>query len=410
MYTVYPSTISGTVHAPASKSETHREFILSALACGTSVIKNPLESADTKATLRGISALGAKVERNGSDVKITGGCLHAADEVIDCGNSGTTLRFLTAVAARLKGTTRFTGDDSLMKRPMQPLLDALSASCGAEFSFDDGILSVTGSLREPCTAEIRGDISSQFISALLIAGIPVKLTTPLVSSPYADMTVCALAKRGVRIEKTANEFIVDSGQNKLLPRTVEIDGDWSSAAYLFAAGVLAGSVTVTGLDLKSPQGDKRIIEFLQNFGAEVSFGEGITVSKSVLRGCDADLSDNPDLFPALAVIAAAASGISRFYGVSHLIYKESNRLRGMSAILSVMGVSVEVSSDSVIITGGKFYGASVSAEKDHRLFMAAALAGLCAEDAVSITDGDDVFAVSYPAFLQDICFLKGDIQ
>lgn len=156
MYTVCPSTLSGTVHAPASKSETHREFILSAPACGTSVIKNPLESADTKATLRGISALGAKVERNGSDVIITGGCLHAADEVIDCGNSGTTLRFLTVVAARLKGTTRFTGDDSLMKRPMQPLLDALSASCGAEFSFDEGVLSVTGSLREPCTAEIRG--------------------------------------------------------------------------------------------------------------------------------------------------------------------------------------------------------------------------------------------------------------
>ena len=410
MYTVYPSTISGTVHAPASKSETHREFILSALACGTSVIKNPLESADTKATLRGISALGAKVERNGSDVIITGGTLHVAEEIIDCGNSGTTLRFLTAVAARLEGTTRFTGDESLMKRPMQPLLDALSASCGAEFSFDEGILSVTGSLREVCCVEIRGDISSQFISALLIVGIPVKLTTPLVSSSYADMTIHALTMRGIHIKKTADEYRIASGITTPLPRTVEIAGDWSSAAFLFAAGVLAGSVTVTGLDLASTQGDKRIIDLLQNFGAKFSFGEGITVSKSILKGCNADVSDNPDLFPVLAVIAAAASGISRFYGVSHLIYKESNRLRGMSAILSKMGVSVEVSSGCVAITGGKLHGASVSAEKDHRLFMAAVAAGLCAEDAVSITDGDDVFSVSYPAFLQDICFLKGEIQ
>ncbi|HJJ38878.1 MAG TPA: 3-phosphoshikimate 1-carboxyvinyltransferase [Methanocorpusculum sp.] len=410
MYTVYPSKIFGTVRAPASKSETHREYVLSALAHGTSVIRNPLVSADTEATLCGIAALGANVVRNGSDVIITGGFLHAADDVIDCGNSGTTVRFLTGVASRICGTTRFTGDKSLMKRPMQPLLDALSASCGAEFSFEDGILSVTGSSREAVCAEIRGDISSQFISSLLIAGISVKLTSPLVSSSYVDMTIHTLEMRDVHIEKTLEGFFVDSKRNVLLPRTAEISGDWSSAAFLFAAGALSGQVTVTGLDVDSIQGDKRIVSLLQKFGADISFGDGITVSKSNLKACDADLSDTPDLFPALAVIAAAASGTSRLYGVSHLIYKESNRLSTMSAILSEMSASVEVSSGCVMITGGKLHGASVSAESDHRLFMAAAVAGLCAEGTVSISDGDNVFAVSYPAFVQDIRLLGGDIR
>ncbi|HJJ30885.1 MAG TPA: 3-phosphoshikimate 1-carboxyvinyltransferase [Methanocorpusculum sp.] len=410
MYTVYPSKISGTVRAPASKSETHREYVLSALARGTSVIRHPLVSADTEATLRGIAALGANVVRDGSDVIITGGFLHAADDVIDCGNSGTTLRFLTAAASRLSGTTRFTGDESLMKRPMQPLLDSLSASCGAVFSFEDGILSVTGSSREAVCAEICGDISSQFISALLIAGISVKLTSPLVSSSYADMTVHALEMRGVHVEKTLDGFIVDSKKDVLLPRTAEISEDWSSAAFLFAAGAVAGRVTVTGLDLNSTQGDKHILSLLQDFGTDVSYDGGITVRKSQLKASDADLSDNPDLFPVLAVIAAAASGTSRLYGVSHLIYKESNRLSAMSAILSEMGASIEVSSGYVTITGGNLHGASVSAEGDHRLFMAAAVAGLCAEDALSISDGDDVFAVSYPAFVQDIRHLGGDIR
>ena len=205
-YRIAPSKISGTVRAPPSKSETHREMILSALSSGTSVLHNPLISYDTEATLSGIQALGAVISRDGDVLRITGGDLHAADTCIDCRNSGTTLRLLTGVAARLSGTTRFTGDSSLMHRPMRPLLSALE-SCGAAVSVEGDCISVTGPVK-PGTAEIRGDVSSQFVSALLLAGISVRLTTPLVSAPYADMTVSALVNRGVSAAKTADGFSV----------------------------------------------------------------------------------------------------------------------------------------------------------------------------------------------------------
>lgn len=205
-YRIVPPKISGTVCAPPSKSETHREMILSALSSGTSVLHNPLISYDTEATLSGIQALGAVISRDGDVLRITGGDLHAADTCIDCKNSGTTLRLLAGVAARLSGTTRFIGDSSLMHRPMRPLLSALE-SCGAAVSVEGDCISVTDPVK-PGTAEIRGDVSSQFVSALLLAGISVRLTTPLVSAPYADMTVSALVNRGVSAAKTADGFSV----------------------------------------------------------------------------------------------------------------------------------------------------------------------------------------------------------
>ena len=403
-YRIVPSKISGTVRAPPSKSETHREMILSALSSGTSVLHNPLISYDTEATLSGIQALGAVISRDGDVLRITGGDLHAADTCIDCRNSGTTLRLLAGVAARLSGTTRFTGDSSLMHRPMRPLLSALE-SCGAAVSVEGDCISVTGPVK-PGTAEIRGDVSSQFVSALLLAGISVRLTTPLVSAPYADMTVSALVNRG-------RVFGFWAGHPK--PREVFIEGDWTSAAYLLTPGALCGTAAVTGLNPRGLQGDVRILSILRSFGARVSVdGDSVTVSKSPLSGCSLNLSDTPDLFPAAAVLAARAEGISRIYGVSQQIYKESNRLSEVSSLLSAMGAKTALQQDCFTVEGGKLCGAELFASGDHRLFMAAVLAGLCAEGTTEIDAAgaayDEVYAVSYPGFLRDVRLLGGNIE
>ena len=407
MHQVQKSELSGVIRAPPSKSETHREIILSALSCGTSVLKNPLVSSDTAATLRGVQAFGAVVSEADGLLTITGGNLHAAESCIDCGNSGTTLRLLTGLASTLSGTTEFTGDSSLMHRPMQPLLSALEA-LGAEISVEKNIISVTGPAAAG-TAEIRGDISSQFVSSLLTAGIPVKLTTPLVSAPYVDMTISALEKRGVRIEKTENSLTFQT-PFCLRPREAVIEGDWTAASYLLAAGALSGNITVTGLNPESLQGDRRIIPILKSFGADVSAaGDRVTAVRSPLKGSDANLSDTPDLFPALSVLAACAEGTSRFYGVSRLIYKESDRVSGMSDILSKLGACVSFSGDCCMIKGGSIFGSQVSAGGDHRLFMAAVIAGLSAEGCTEISGDDEIYAVSYPDFLRDIRTLGGKI-
>lgn len=405
MLRVHASSLSGTIRAPPSKSETHRELVVSALASGVSRIRNVLDAVDTQATLAGICALGAEVTREGQVLCIAGGCLHAAESVIDCGNSGTTLRLLTAVAARLEGTTRFTGDRSLMRRPMQPLLSALE-QLGARVAVTPDGIAVTGPI-QPGTVAVRGDISSQFVSALLIAGCSVTLASPLVSAPYADMTCASLVRRGVGCTRTGTGYVTDGACPQAAEVTIE--GDWSSAAYLLAAGAVAGRVTVTGLNPASVQGDRRILAILSSFGAGiVQADDTVTVTAGPLAAGEFNLCDTPDLVPAVAVLAAHASGTTRIYGVAHLMYKESDRLSVLTDMLSRMGISAVLEQDGCRIAGGRLQGACVSAADDHRIGMAAVVAGLCAAGEVSVAD--TAFAVSYPAFLSDIRRLGGNLE
>ena len=405
MLKVHASKLSGTIAAPPSKSETHRELVVSALACGVSRISNVLDAADTQATIDGIRALGAGVTREGSVLCISGGRLHAAETVIDCGNSGTTLRLLTAVAARLDGTTRFTGDPSLMRRPMQPLLSALEER-GARIAVTSDGIAVTGPI-QPGVVSIRGDISSQFVSALLIAGCPVTLTSPLVSAPYADLTCASLTRRGVSCVRTETGYDTDGACPQAAEVTIE--GDWSSAAYLLAAGAVAGTVAVTGLNRESVQGDRRILAILSAFGAGVAwYGDTVTVTAGPLAAGEFNLCDTPDLVPAVAVLAARASGTTRIYGVAHLMYKESDRLSVLTELLTRMGIAAVQEKDGCRITGGRLQGACVSAADDHRIGMAAVVAGLCADGDVSVAD--TAFAVSYPAFPADIRRLGGNLD
>jgi len=418
MLAVQKSTLRGTAAAPPSKSHTHRAFILAALADGESVVSSPLLGEDTCATLDAVAALGAAVSRRGDDVVICGGGLRAPEDVIDCKNSGTSMRILTGVAAQIVGTISFTGDASLCSRPMKSLLDALAELGVAVTTADGGCapFSVTGPATGGCV-HIRGDISSQFISALLIGAplggreLNIHLTTPLTSRPYVEMTIAAMQKRGVTVVTTGDGFIVPGGQS-YRPASVTVGGDFSSAAFLFAAGALAGDVCVTNLDPADPQGDKMFIGLLEKLGAAVSREPdgSVRAGRGELRAADVNLADAPDLFPIAAVLATQCSGTMRLYGAAHLRFKESDRIKSTALFLRDMGADITETEDGCIIRGASpLHGAKVTTFGDHRIMMAAAVAGLIA-DGTTIIDDPGCCAVSYPAFVADMQALGADMR
>lgn len=410
------SELHGARAAPPSKSHTHRAYLLAAMADGTSRITAPLYGEDTNATLAAVEALGAAVIRDGDDVIITGGNLHAANDVIDCKNSGSSIRMLAGIAARLPGTTSFTGDDSLCRRPMAPLLQALEElGAAVESQNSCAPFSVTGPLAGT-EAHIAGDISSQFISALLLGaplsanGLQLRLTTELASRPYVTMTAEAMRHRGVLVTETPDGFLVPAGQ-KYQPTDAAVSGDYSSAAFLLTAGALTGRVTVTGLDPADPQGDKEILAVLARFGANVSRdGDSVTVERAPLTGLDLDLAAAPDLFPIIAVAAALAKGTTRLSGARHLAFKESNRIQSTTAFLKAMGADITPEEDGCTIQGGRpLSGAVILTRGDHRIAMAGAVAGMTAD---GLTEIDDISCadVSYPAFVRDLKSLGGNLS
>ncbi len=405
---VSPSEIHGAAAAPPSKSHTHRAFILASLAHGTSVVSSPLLGEDTSATLDAVSALGADVVCTDNTVIIRGGALRPPADRIDCKNSGTSLRILAGVAAHLAGTTAFTGDSSLCSRPMKPLLDAFAALGAVVETSREGCapFNVTGPAHGD-TVSIRGDVSSQFISALLIGAplggrrLSVHLTTPLTSRPYVEMTIAAMKAHGVEVITTQDGFFVPADQS-YLPADSRVGGDYSSAAFLFAAGALSGDITVTNLDPKDPQGDKMFIDLLDNLGAVISRDESGTVRvvRGTLRGAEVNLSDAPDLFPIAAVLATQCAGTTRLFGAAHLRFKESDRIKSTALFLREMGADITETEDGCVVRGPcALSGANVTTFGDHRIMMAAAVAGLIA-DGETVIDDAGCCAVSYPDFVE----------
>lgn len=418
MLAVQKSSLHGTVAAPPSKSHTHRAFILAALAKGESVVSSPLFGEDTCATLDAVASLGASVQRRGEDVVICGGSLSAPGKTIDCKNSGTSIRILAGVAAQLAGTTSFTGDASLCSRPMKPLLDALAELGVTVTAAENGCapFSVTGPA-SGSSVHIRGDISSQFISALLIGAplggrdLQIHLTTPLTSRPYVEMTIAAMRTCGVTVVTTEDGFLVPADQS-YRPAPVRVGGDFSSAAFLFAAGALAGDVCVTNLDPADPQGDKMFIGLLESLGASVTHNPdgSVRLGSGALHAADVSLSDAPDLFPIAAVLATQCFGTTRLYGAAHLRFKESDRIKSTAQFLRDMGADITETDDGCIIRGpSPLHGAKVTTFGDHRIMMAAAVAGLIA-DGTTVIDDPGCCAVSYPAFVADMQALGADMR
>ncbi|MBA7502073.1 3-phosphoshikimate 1-carboxyvinyltransferase [subsurface metagenome] len=421
---VKPSKLAGEVKAPPSKSYTHRAFMVALLARGESKVINPLVSFDTEATIEAARTLGAEVSQEGDVWRVLGtaGELKPRADTIDARNSGTTIRLMSAIAALSPKLVRLTGDESVCARPMGPLIEAL-AKLGTKARCE-GLrgrppVVVGGGLRGG-EVEITGAISSQFISALLLVSpyakedVKITVTEELRSKPYVEITLELLDGAGARIKRSRDlmEFKIPGGQ-VFKAIDFKVPGDFSSASFMLAAAALAGgTVRVSNLDVQSAQGDKRIIELLREFGADVRVkGKAVEVSGGgELSGIEADCGNNPDLVPALAVLGSVAEGRTRLLNIPHLRLKETDRIRALASELRKLGAEVEERPDELRIRGVKrLKGAKLTSYGDHRMAMALAVASLVAWGE-TIIDGAESISVSYPSFVEDIRKLGGKVE
>ena len=398
--------LSGTVNVIQSKSYAHRILLGASLAELTGGGKTEIllenDSEDIRATKR-----------------VTAG-LQGREGVLDCGESGTTLRFMVPVCAALglQEETRFTGHGRLMQRPMEPLLKAMEPH-GVTFRYEENMLVCSGKMSAG-EYTIAAGVSSQFISGLLYA-LPLleddsvlKLTGMVESRPYIDITLDVLKDFGILIRETEPEgiesvrFEIPGGQAYCGPETMKVEGDWSNAAFWLAAGAAGGDpVTVTGLNLCSVQGDRKICDVLRAFGASVTedaAAGSVTCSgpaDGILQGCDIDAKDIPDLVPVISVVAAAAQGDTRIYNAGRLRIKESDRLTTVTALLTALGASAEEGDDFLLIHGeGGLRGGTADGAGDHRIVMSAAAAAVLCRESVTIL-GAEAVNKSYPGFFEE---------
>jgi len=410
---VKSSLPKGTITAPPSKSYTHRALILGALTHSDFMLSNPLMSDDTKATLDALYAFGTDFRSVSNGITVHCEQLRKATGVIDARNSGTTMRLVAGLAALLPSETTLTGDGSLIRRPMGPLVDALQR-LGAAVTYLGKQGCPPLRVKGPITGakvEIRGDISSQFVSSLLIAcsqkngDTEINLKGTLTSKPYVGITLELLRLFGAVVDERAGSYKV-KGNQRLKRESYTVPGDFSSAAFpLAAAAITGGDVTVKNLARNSPQGDRAIVDLLSNFGAEVTVKEDsirVASDPSKLHGCELDVFDTPDLFPIATVVASVAQGKTVITGGRNLRQKESDRISTTIGFLSSMGADVKATDDGCIVNGvNHLHGAEIHTEGDHRIFMAAAVAGLVASSD-TVIDERESFAVSYPGFLRDL--------
>ena len=405
------SEIKGTVNAPPSKSYTHRAIAIAALS-KKATVNNPLISGDTKATIRASCAFGANIEEKKDSLIVKGseGKIKTPDNVIDVANSGTTLRIMTAVASLADGSTVLTGDASIRTRPNTPLLNALNDLGAEAFSTRNNGMApivVRGKMRGG-RVHIDGSISSQFISALLIAcplarnETRVMIKGELKSRPYVNITIDMLKDAGAKIIADGpNGFIIPPEQEYDM-RSYNVPGDFSSASYMMAAGALCGDVTIKNM-YPTEQGDSALIEILAQMGAKISWDQKkgeVKVSRSELHGINVDVGKTPDLVPTLAVLGAASEGMMIIENAEHVRYKETDRLHAMTVELKKMGVDITEEKDRLVIMGGKIKGAEVHGWDDHRIVMAMAVAGMVAGE--TTVDTVESVSISYPGFFEDL--------
>ncbi len=398
------SRIKGIVAAPPSKSYTIRALLCAALADGESEVECPLTSDDTGAAVDVLGKVGVGIHPSGERWRVSGGRFHRPDGDLFCRDSAATLRFMTAISAVIPGESRLTAGPSLAKRPVRPLVEALrrlGVDCSAQGETPPVVVR-GGSFRGGVT-ELRGDVSSQYISALLLVapfaekGVTVRLTTPLESKPYVLMTMECQEKFGVKVTRSAglDEFRVE--KQAYTPARYKVEGDWSSASYFLALGALLGEVEVTGLNPDTVQGDKKLLGFLRDMGARIDTGKSsIKISRGGLKAIRADLTDCIDLLPTVAVLAALAEGTSELRGIGRARIKESNRVAAVKAGLQNMGITVAEAKDSLTIAGSGPRGTLIDSYGDHRIAMAFSIPGLYAGE--TVIDGAECVNKTFPDF------------
>lgn len=374
---------------PGSKSYTHRALILSALADGESVLTNALRCEDTERTAEALKKFGVPVSWEGDQIRVLGrgGKFEALEDRIDVGNSGASMRFLTALAALKKGMTLLDGSERMRKRPIGELLNGLGELGVKAYSKKgDGCppVIVESQGLKGGTARIKGEESSQFLSGLLMVApyarrdVNIEMTGSLASKPYVDITRDVMSAFGVEIRNQEyRSFFIKAGQ-RYLPQTYRIEGDASNASYFFsAAAVCRGRVRVESIKPETIQGDIGFLDILERMGCRVTRGsDWIEVLGGELHGIEMDMNEMPDLVPTLAITAAFAQGKTVIRNIGHLRFKESDRLHALAAELSKMGIRIKEGEDRLEIEGGKPHGAEIETYDDHRMAMSFVVAGL----------------------------------
>ena len=401
--------VNARIEVPGSKSITNRALVCAALAQRESTILNASDSNDTALMANGLNQLGVLVRKDNDTLIVsgTGGRLFAPKFPIPVDNAGTTLRFLLSLASLADGRTVFESDVRMSSRPIDDLLDALE-QLGVEAQAHGTRFSVSGAALEGGTATLKAGISSQFLSSLLMVApqarcdVRIEVEGGLTSLPYVDMTIEVMRAFGSEVKSSDGKlFLVKSGQ-RYRPTAFRVEPDASGASYFFAAAAITGGeVVVRGLSRRSSQGDVRFVEVLERMGCEVrEVSDGLGVRGSgELHGIDIDMNAMPDVVPTLAVTALFANGSTRLRNISHLRYKESDRLTALATELMKLGAGVSLSNNGIDITPAALHGAQLDTYDDHRLAMSFALVGLRVPG-VKVEDPECV-KKSFPKFWEE---------
>lgn len=409
--TIHKGRIAGSITAPASKSYAQRAVAAALLAGGETTLTHLDLCNDTRAALDVARRLGASVSHEGTTYTIRGG-LNPVSTKLNIGESGLATRLFTPIASLCHMPITINGEGSILRRPIEMMEEPLQA-LGVEVISNGGYLpiSVKGPMRGG-DIHVDGSLSSQFITGLLMA-LPLSPNDTVLhvenlkSRPYVDMTIDLAARFGVAIEHNNYEQFYIAGGQHYTPCTYNIEGDWSGASCLLVAGATAGSITIRNLNHISLQADLAIIEALARAGAEIiTTNSSVTVHGGPLHAFEFDATDCPDLFPALAALAASCEGTSVLTGTQRLTYKESNRAETIAEVFGRLGIGVDLSEENTMrITGGPVSSAVVDSHNDHRIAMAAAVAALSSDDSVVI-EGADAADKSYPNFWNDLDTLR----
>ena len=425
---IFPTKLKGTVVAPSSKSMGHREIICAGLAAGTSIIDNISMSKDIEATMRCLKAINVAVDeipsmiegRKALQISGTGHPMAAADSV-DCGESGSTLRFFLPLGANLNCPLTFTGHGKLVSRPLQAYYDIFDEKFIQYFN-DNGCLPVTvnGHLT-PGTYKLPGDVSSQFVSGLLFA-LPllngdsiIEITSPLESSAYVDMTINCLAKFGVQIENERGlhrRYLV-KGKQHYQAQDSQVEGDWSQAAFWTVGGSLGDGITCQGVNVNSLQGDQAVVDIMERMGAVIKQdANSVTVNGGATKATVIDAANCPDIIPVLTVLAAVSEGTTKIINAGRLRIKECDRLAAMTSELNKMGAQITEEPEGLTIVGkpqGLVGGVQVDAWNDHRIAMSLAIAAQKCAAPIILTGAESV-AKSYPTFWEDYKRVGGLVE
>ncbi|MDY6965341.1 MAG: 3-phosphoshikimate 1-carboxyvinyltransferase [Halobacteriota archaeon] len=410
--------LAGEVKIPASKSHTIRAVVIASLAKGTSRIAGPLNSEDTIVAVNASSALGAKIDIGDDEWIVSGfsGRPRQPKGTINFENSGTSSRLIMSVIALGGLDVKIDGDASLRKRPMTPLIDALS-NLGVTLKSlnDDGCLPIRISGRLIGGRTEVDCRSSQYLSSLLISCPMAEKDTEitvknLCEKPYVEMTLQWLDEQKIEYENDNFEVFRIRGSQKYLPFEKDIPGDWSSATFPLCAGAITQSdMVLTGVDTNDAQGDKAVVWMLKKMGADIAIeGDKVRIRGRELSGCVFDMGDTPDALPAMAVVGCFASGETWLLNVSQARIKETDRIKIMTEELSRMGADIEEMEDGLIVRESKLSGAKVCGHNDHRVVMALSLAGMIAEGETEIDTAESI-DVTYPGYVEAMKNVKANM-